>query len=91
MKSLRLTMGEDSVVRIDGDFRGAVISCEEGTVNVTQQNDIEDHVLSEEDEFLIERKGRVIAWALSDASLEIVLPAADRCCKLERLRRLIAP
>ncbi len=83
-------MGENSILRIDGDCRGAIIACEEGSVNVTQQNDREDHILSDDDNFLINRKGRVIAWALSDVSIKIVLPVINRYNVIERLRSFIA-
>ena len=63
-KSFKLSMDEDSLLRIDCDRRGAKISCAKGAVCVTQHNDVMDHILSDDETLLINRKGRVIAWAL---------------------------
>jgi hypothetical protein len=90
VSSLKFSIGENSILRIDGDSRGALIACEKGTVSVTQQNDSEDHILAGDDKFIIDKRGRIIAWALSDASIEIVLPVIDRCTIVERLRRFIS-
>jgi hypothetical protein len=89
MNSLTLAMGENSILKIDGDRRGTLISCEKGTVSLTRQNDSEDHMLSN-GSFLINKRGRVIAWALSEASLEIVLQETNRYGVIQRLRKLIA-
>jgi len=90
MNSLKITIGENSILKIDGDCRRTLISCEKGTVSVTQQNDSEDHILSGDDRFLVNRKGRVLTWALSDASIAIVFPDTDKYDLMERLRRLIS-
>ncbi|MBI5057771.1 MAG: hypothetical protein HZB61_14255 [Nitrospirae bacterium] len=87
MKSLKITVGENSVLKIDGDSRRTLISCEKGTVSVTQQNDGEDHILCSDQSFLISKKGRVITWALSEASIAISSPDANKQGLIERLRR----
>jgi hypothetical protein len=89
-KSFKLSMDEHSLLRIDGDRRGTIISCVKGAVCVTQQNDIKDHILSDDESFLINRKGRVIAWAVSATTIEIVFPETDRHCMMGQLMRLIA-
>ncbi|MBI5099543.1 MAG: hypothetical protein HZB30_09935 [Nitrospirae bacterium] len=89
MNSLKITIGENSVLKIDGDRRRTLISCEKGTVSVTQQNDGKDHILSGDDIFIIDKKGRVLAWAFSDASIAISFSDTNKYGLIERLRRLI--
>ncbi|MBI4698207.1 MAG: DUF2917 domain-containing protein [Nitrospirae bacterium] len=89
MNSLKITVGENSVLKIDGDSRRTSISCEKGTISVTRQNDAEDHILSGNQSFVISKKGRVITWALSDASIAISLPDANKHGLMEKLRRFI--
>jgi len=86
---LAVTLSEDSLLKMDGDYRGTRIACVKGTVCVTLQNDHKDHILSDDESFLINRKGRVITWALSVATIDIVFPDTDRYCLIERLRRLV--
>ncbi len=58
--TLRLPAGDGVVVRI-----------ERGTVLVTQEGDLDDHVLELGDELVLSRSGRAVAWALTDAALSI--------------------
>jgi hypothetical protein len=50
---------------------GLTLRCSAGTVLVTQSGDAIDHVLVAGDAFRTTRRGRVVAWALSDATLEV--------------------
>ena len=64
--TLRLPAGDGVVVRI-----------ERGTVLVTQEGDLDDHVLEVGDELVLPGTGRAVAWAFTDAALSIQ-PALHR-------------
>jgi len=66
------------------------MTCTKGTVCVTQQNDVMDHLLSDNGSFLIDRKVRVIIWALSASAIEIDFPKAGKYCLIGQLRRFIS-
>jgi Protein of unknown function (DUF2917) len=54
------------------DYRpGTVIFCKKGIVWVTQSNDVEDHVLYPGDEFVSDRRGKVIVQAMRDSAVRI--------------------
>ncbi len=64
--TLRLPAGGSVVVRV-----------ERGTVLVTQEGDLDDHVLELGDELVLSRSGRAVAWAFTDAAL-FIHPAIHR-------------
>jgi hypothetical protein len=64
--TLRLAAGTGTVVRV-----------ERGTVLVTQEGDLDDHVLERGDEFVLSRFGLAVAWAFTNAALSIC-PAVHR-------------
>lgn len=54
------------------DYRpGTVIFCNKGIVWVTQANDFEDHVLYPGDEFVSDRRGKVILQAMRESAVRI--------------------
>lgn len=89
-KFFRLIMEDGSFLRLDGNYRGTRISCLKGKVYITQRNDIKDYILSDNESFFINRKGIVIAWSVSGASIEVTSPCLDKYCVVKRLRRFIA-
>jgi hypothetical protein len=58
--TLRLPAGTAIVVRV-----------ERGTVLVTQEGDLDDHVLERGDELVLSRPGLAVAWAFTGAALSI--------------------
>lgn len=62
---------------------GIEVRCHSGTVLVTQEGDLDDHVLEAGDACRTRPRGRVVAWALSDAELSV--------SPMERAGRLRAP
>ena len=50
---------------------------ERGTVLVTQEGDLDDHVLERGDELVLSRSGLAVAWAFTEAALSIH-PAVHR-------------
>lgn len=51
--------------------RGRIISCLQGTVWVTQEQDLEDYILHEGESFITTVPGRVIVQALEEATISI--------------------
>lgn len=50
---------------------GLVLRCMSGLMVVTQKGDREDHELHPGDEFRTDRRGLVVAWALSDSAFTV--------------------
>ena len=65
----------DATLRLHaGD--GVAIRALRGTVLVTREGDLDDHVLEPGDELRVSGRGLVVAWALAPSSLAIApLPA----------------
>ena len=55
---------------------GLVVRCRAGTVVVTQEGDLADHVLGASEEFRTSRRGRVVVWALANGAVETASLAA---------------
>jgi two-component system, NtrC family, sensor histidine kinase HydH len=58
--TMRLPRGVATIVRV-----------ERGTVLVTQEGDLDDHVLEAGDEHVLRRRGLAVAWALTDAAISL--------------------
>jgi len=56
-----------ALLSVDGDLRGARISCRSGLVWLTQKGDFRDHTLKAGGELVIDRKGKVLIQCLDDA------------------------
>jgi hypothetical protein len=59
------------IVRLEGDRRGLEIHALEGSLWVTQQDDINDHVLDAGDRFIICRRGLVVVQSMGEAVLKM--------------------
>jgi signal transduction histidine kinase len=62
---------ENDAVPLPNGGEGTVVRVHHGTVLVTQEGDLDDHVLETGDELLLRRRGRAVAWALTGASLSV--------------------
>ncbi len=51
--------------------RGKIVSCLQGSVWVTQEQDLEDYILEQGESFMITVPGRVIVQALEDSSFSL--------------------
>ncbi len=69
----KISMHEESMLKIEGDGRGISIKCAEGVVCLTQPTDSTDHVLHPGETFTLDRKGLVIVNAFTDTRLEIFI------------------
>lgn len=70
--SFYLLQGE--IQRLTGDHRWKLIYCQEGSLWITQENDLDDYVLQEEEGFLISQRGRVIIQARKNSRYGISPP-----------------
>jgi Protein of unknown function (DUF2917) len=64
-------LDENSVMRLSRRGVEVVVRVDRGTVLVTQQGDLEDHVLEPGDELRIRRGDLAVAWAFTDATLSL--------------------
>jgi hypothetical protein len=58
---------------IEGDRRGDVISCVEGTIWITQEGDLKDYVVKSGKDFWVTKPGTVVVQALEDARIKYSL------------------
>ena len=73
---LRAELAENATLRLHAGTRGVVVRAERGTVLVTREGDLEDHVLEPGTSLLVTGKGLVVAWALTPAAVRVrPLPA----------------
>lgn len=54
-----------------GGRAAPVVRVEHGTVLVTQEEDLEDHVLEAGDEITLHSSGLAVAWAFTDAAISV--------------------
>ena len=60
---------KNGTMRLPRGQRATVVRVERGTVLITQEGDLEDHVLEASDEFVISADGGAVAWAFTDAAI----------------------
>lgn len=66
-----LDLAENDAARLPTGRFETIVRVERGTVLVTQEDDLEDHVLEVGDELVLHRRGLAVAWALTDARLRV--------------------
>jgi len=64
-------LDRDATVRLHAGPGGVVVRAVRGTVLVTREGDLEDHVLEAGETLLMTGKGLVVAWALAPAFLTV--------------------
>jgi hypothetical protein len=87
-------IAENATMRLPRRETSSVVRVERGTVLVTQEGDLEDHLLAAGDEVVIDSVGLAVAWAFTDASLtmrESALPSKLRRPKRRLAHRVRAP
>jgi hypothetical protein len=57
--------------RADGNICWRAIMCQEGVIWITQNGDVQDHVITAGEMFLVSQPGKVIAQALVNARIEV--------------------
>ena len=63
-------LAENAAMRVSRGV-AVVVSVERGTVLVTRQGDVEDHVLEPGDELALPRGGLAVAWAFTEATISV--------------------
>ncbi len=61
---------------LSGDARGVGVICEDGLLWLTQERDARDHILAAGEEFVVDRRGRVVIS--SPLESEVALAASRR-------------
>lgn len=64
-------LAENAVMRVSRRGIALVVRVERGTVLVTRQGDLEDHVLEPGDELVLPRGGLAVAWAFTEATISV--------------------
>ena len=77
----RFALRRDATLRLRPPAGGLVLAALSGTLVVTQQGDRDDHVLTPGATLRVARRGLVVAWALSDASLSVTAPCPSRAAR----------
>lgn len=80
---VKVRMNEGSLVRLEKDARGIVVECTEGTLWITQENDLTDHFLCPGECFVIDKKRLVIISAIEDIRVTIRLSGFS-CARLRK-------
>jgi hypothetical protein len=68
-----ITLDKYCLWEIEGDRRGDVISCLNGTLWITQQGDLRDYILEPGQDFWVTRSGTVIVQALEKSKFKFSL------------------
>jgi hypothetical protein len=64
-------LAENAAARVSRARTAVLLRVERGTVMVTREGDLEDHVLERGDELLLPSGGLAVAWAFTAARLSV--------------------
>jgi hypothetical protein len=64
-------LAENATMRLPHRRSPSVVRVERGTVLVTQQGDLEDHVLEPGDEIVLRGNRLAVAWAFTEAAISV--------------------
>jgi Protein of unknown function (DUF2917) len=64
-------LAENAAMRVSRPGVAVVVRVDRGTVLVTRQGDVQDHVLEPGDELKVPRGGLAVAWAFTDARISV--------------------
>ena len=67
----RWELAENATMRLPRGRSATVVRVERGTVLITQEGDLEDHVLEPGDEIVIPVGGLAVAWAFTGAAISV--------------------
>ena len=68
-----VTLAKHKLWSIEGDRRGDVINCVNGTLWITQEGDLKDYVVEAGKNFWVTRQGQVVVQALQDSQFKYSL------------------
>jgi hypothetical protein len=69
--TLRRELSQDATIQLPPGRHGLVVRVERGVLLVTQEGDLDDHVLEPAQELRIPRGGLAVGWALAPATVVI--------------------
>jgi hypothetical protein len=69
--TLRRELSQDATIQLPPGRRGLVVRVERGVLLVTQEGDLDDHVLEPTQELRIPPGGLAVGWALAPATVVI--------------------
>jgi hypothetical protein len=69
--AINIELARGKLLRAVGDNRWRAILCLDGVIWITQDGDLNDHVISAGEMFLISQAGDVLIQGLADARLQI--------------------
>lgn len=64
-------LAENAAMRVSRRDAAVVVSVERGTVLVTREGDLADHVLEQGDEMFLPHGGLAVAWAFTEATISV--------------------
>ena len=67
-------LAENATMRLPRGRFATIVRVERGTVLVTREGDLEDHVLEAGDELVLPAGGLAVAWAFTDAAVSARRP-----------------
>lgn len=70
-------LSENAALRVSRRGAAVIVSVERGTVLLTRQGDLEDHVLEQGDELFLPHGGLAVAWAFTEATISVREAARD--------------
>jgi Protein of unknown function (DUF2917) len=68
-----ITLNKHGLWSMEGDRRSDVISCNKGTIWITQEGDMRDYILEPGQDFWVTRPGTVIVQSLENAQFKYSL------------------
>lgn len=75
-------LARDATLGVAPGRHGVTLRALAGTVHVTQAGDPEDHVLQPGEALWLPRGGRVVAWALTPARVDVVQVRQERAHRI---------
>ena len=84
-QGVQVSLAPGQVLALDGDKRGFEILCQRDPLWITQANDLEDHLLTSGEKFMIYKTGTIVIQGVQQGMLRISprssSPFDSRSCK----------
>lgn len=68
---MKIHLKKKELVAIERDARGLTVSCLDGAIWLTQNGDLNDHLILPSMSFTVSCKGKVVMVALNSATLNV--------------------
>jgi hypothetical protein len=67
-------LAKNAAMRLPRSRSAKIVRVERGTVLVTREGDLEDHILEAGDELFLDVRGLAVAWAFTEAAISVREP-----------------